>query len=58
MKRQRVHLGVTQSGIRGLFTGNFMAMPISLLEYRKAQADRKYAEQLAHRFNFRFEDRP
>ena len=54
---QRVHLGITQSGIPGLFTGRFMAMPVSLLEYRKAQADRKFAERLARRFQFKLEDR-
>jgi hypothetical protein len=43
--RQGVYEGVTQSGIRGLFTGNFLAVQLSATE----DASKKAAA-----FNFQF----
>ena len=28
MDKQKVHIGVTESGQRGLFTGNYLAFPL------------------------------
>jgi hypothetical protein len=55
--KQKVHLGVTQSGNPGFFTGNYLALNLTAEEYEKSKQDAQYAKQLAARLGFEFEDK-
>lgn len=50
---QEVSLGRTQSGRPGLFTGGFMAMPLSEDEHARMQADPAYYRAKCARWGFK-----
>lgn len=55
-RRQRVHLGVTQSGIKGLFTGNYLCWTLDSDQFQKLSEDRHKLKDYADMLGFDVED--
>lgn len=51
---QKVHFGMTQSGIPGLFTGNTLAWPLTMTveRLRELQNDKEQAQRFAKNCGF------
>ena len=50
--KQKVRLGVTQSGTTGFFTNGFLAISLSVENFIRAKQEPAFAFSLAARYNF------
>lgn len=56
MNKQIVNLGVTLSGARGLFTGGYLAMPLTPEQYDKFSADTEALKAYCARLDFQLKE--
>jgi hypothetical protein len=55
MKLQLVHMGVTQSGVKGLFTGGMLAMPLSDDQWELFNKEWEALDAYCARMGFEFD---
>lgn len=52
MRQQQVHLGITQSGVPGLFTGHTLAMHLTPEQYNTFKTNRVALEAYCKQIGF------